>query len=902
MEYWEAIIPPEPHPFGRNSLQFLQNAKKKSTRAAHRHTANTSTQLTEPRPERFSPRLPAFHIMVAMASVWSGWRGWVPFVSLACLPAFAAPAKVDFSRDIEPLLHSRCQMCHGPQQQMSGLRLDQKDAALRGGNSGPVIKPGHSAESRLIRLVSGAEGKLVMPPVGPRLTADQIALLRAWIDQGADWPATAASAEAAPRSTHWAFQPPRRPAVPSVRNRDWVRNPIDSFILARLESEGIAPSPQASRATLIRRVSLDLTGLLPTPQQVQAFLDDNRPDAYERLVDRLMASPHYGEKWARHWLDLARYADSDGYEKDLSRPWAWRYRQWVIDALNRNMPSDEFTIEPLAGDTLTNREGGTDPEQFRDEQVKDRTATVGAVWLGLTVGCAQCHDHKYDPISQKEFYEMSAFFNTADEVNIDAPLPGEVGPYLAARPEYEKKLQELYAQYHVPELQPEWEKMMRYASQHPGEHADWDFAYGVVRVMLDHGVRLIAMDPAERNAKEREAVTRFFINNYRQVVSKERFEEIKFKELQDKLKELDKTLPPFSQAPIIAQNPHPPKTWIQIKGDYREHGPEVQPAVLSVLNPMPPDPQPTRLTLARWLVSRDNPLTARVAVNRFWQELFVRGIVFTSEDFGTQGDKPSHPQLLDWLAVEFMDHNWDMKYIQRLIVTSATYRQSSAVRPELVTRDPYNILLARQSRLRLPAELIRDETLEAGGLLNLSRIGGPSIHPPQPKGVAELSYASSVQWNETTRPDRDRRGLYIHFQRTTPYPQLMIFDEPNSNLSCTRRQRSNTPLQALNLLNDPVFFEAAQGLAFRLMRETAPGFRSRLDRAFEIALSRKPSPTEAERLARYYDDELGQLRADAKARDALFPNQFEGVPQSEAAAWVGVSRVLLNLDEFINRE
>jgi mono/diheme cytochrome c family protein len=855
-----------------------------------------------------------------MAFVRSGWGAWVSLFGFTSVTAFAATKPVDFTRDIEPLLRSRCYVCHGPKQQMSGLRLDQKEAALRGGKSGPDIKPGHSADSRLIRLVSGLEGKTVMPPIGPRLTPKEISLLRAWIDQGASRPETSVTGTEDQRSTHWAFQKPQRPELPTVRDRSWVRNPIDNFVLARLEGEGIVPSPEANKTTLIRRVTLDLTGLLPTPQEVQAFLDDNRPDAYGRLVDRLFASPHYGEKWARHWLDLARYADSDGYEKDLSRPWAWRYRQWVIEALNRNMPYDEFTIEQIAGDllpnatvdqkiatgfnrnTLTNREGGTDPEQFRDEEVKDRTATLGTVWLGLTVGCAQCHDHKYDPISQKEFYELSAFFNTAEEVNIDAPLPGEVGPYLAARPAYEKKLHELYEQYHVAELQADWEQKMHFAAAHPGVHADWDFAYGVVRVMLDHGVKLVAMDPAKRTAKEREVVTRFFIKYYREVISKERYDEIKFKELSAKLKELDATLPPFSQAPTIAQNPNPPKTWIHIKGDYREHGAEVQPAVLSVLNPLPPNPHPNRLTLARWVVSRDNPLTARVAVNRFWQELFGRGIVFTSDDFGTQGEKPSHPKLLDWLAVEFMDHNWDVKYMQRLMVLSATYRQSSKTRPEMETRDPYNILLARQTRLRLPAELIRDEALEAGGLLNLSKIGGPSIRPPQPKGVAELSYANSVKWPETKGPDKYRRGLYIHFQRTTPYPQLVNFDEPNSNLSCTRRQRSNTPLQALNLLNDPVFFEAAQGLAFRLVREAPPGFRPRLNYAFEITLNRKPRPTEIERLAKYYDQELGQIQNSPKTIHALFPNQFEGVPQTEAAAWVGLSRVILNLDEFINRE
>ena len=359
----------------------------------------------------------------------------------------AAKTPVDFARDVEPLLRARCELCHGAKQQMKGLRLDQKSSAMQ------VITPGHSADSKLIRMVGGLEGKVVMPPMGARLTAAEIGMLRAWIDQGAKWVDGGAQ--------HWSFVKPTRPAVPAVQNRAWVRNPIDAFVLAKLEAEKITPSPEADKRTLIRRLSLDMTGLPPAPREVEEFVHDQRPDAYERLVDRLQESPHYGERWARPWLDLARYADSDGYEKDLSRPWAWRYRQWVIEAFNRDMPFDEFTVEQIAGDllphattdqriatgfhrnTLTNREGGTDPAQFRDEQVIDRTNTVGITWLGLTVGCAQCHNHKYDPLTQKEYYQLFAFFNTAEEVNIDAPLPGELGPYLETAGAYERKRQAL---------------------------------------------------------------------------------------------------------------------------------------------------------------------------------------------------------------------------------------------------------------------------------------------------------------------------------------------------------------------------------------------------------------------------------------------------------------------------
>jgi mono/diheme cytochrome c family protein len=822
----------------------------------------------------------------------------------------AAKTKIDFARDIEPLLARRCFVCHGAAQQMSGLRLDSKDAALKGGASGVDIKPGNSAESRLIRLVAGLEKK-PMPPVGARLTADEVGLLRAWIDQGVEWSAR--------NSTHWSFQKIRRPAVPAVRNREWPRNPIDNFILARLESEGIAPSPEAGKLTLLRRLSLDLTGLPPTPEEERAFLGDNRPDAYERQVDRLLDSPHFGERWARYWLDLARYADSDGYEKDRARPWAWRYRQWVIGAFNRDLPFDEFTIEQLAGDllphrnqdtliatgfnrnTLTNREGGTDPEQFRDEEVLDRAATLGTVWMGLTVGCAQCHNHKYDPITQKEFYQLTAFFNTQEEVNIPAPLPGELGPYLAARPEYDRKRKALLDEYKIPEAFADYQSKLREAATHPGHHEDWDFAYGEFTHTVDNARKVLFLDPAKRSEIQQNAILDVFFGSCGNLYPKEHCDELKVRDVRQKLNDLAAKTPAVSYAPVLLENDTPPKTYIHVKGDWRQHGEEVQPGTLSILPPLPVGEKPTRLALAKWLVSPDHPLTSRVAVNRLWQEVFGRGIVYTSEDFGTTGDRPTHPELLDWLAAEYMQRGWSTKQMIRLMVTSATYRQSSNARPDIAAKDPLNTLLARQSRLRLPAELIRDEALFAGGLLDM-RVGGPSVRPPQPKGVAELSYAGSVKWNESTGPDRYRRGLYILFQRTVPYPQLMNFDEPNSNLSCTRRERTNTPLQALNLLNDPVFLEAAQGLAFRIMRESSGPFRDRLNFAYQVAIGRPPTTREAERMGKFFDDTTRDLTSNPQTVTALFPNQLEGIPQSEAAAWVELSRVLLNLDEFITRD
>ena len=809
----------------------------------------------------------------------------VPFAAVG-----AVPDKVDFAKDIQPLLQSRCYGCHGAQQQISGLRLDAKDAATRGGYSGPLFQAGDSAHSTIIHRVSGDKGFSAMPPIGPRLTPEQIALLRAWIDQGANWPDTGVTVTTARKSSHWAFQPIARPSSPKVVNAAWVRNPVDAFVLARLERDKIAPSPEAAQHTLLRRVSLDLTGLPPTPAEVDAFIADKRPDAYERQVDRLLASPHFAEKWARHWLDLARYADSDGYEKDWGRPWAWRYRQWVIDAIDRDMPFDQFTIEQIAGDllphatpdqkiatgfhrnTLTNREGGVDNAQFRFENTVDRASTVGSVWLGLTVGCAQCHDHKFDPISQKDFYQTFAFFDNVEESDIDAPLSGELGPWLREKAAYEAKRAQMLADYHVPELQAEWEKRLLETKANPGKWLDWDLAWDCVQKLTEggDGAAILQKPAAQRTAREQTVLTDHFIRNYHFAVGEKRFTEVKFKKLNDKLNELKTVYPQLSQAMAIAEGPQH-TSYLRVRGDYKNPGIEVQPAVLSVLPQLPKTPRATRLDLAKWLVAPENPMTSRVAVNRIWQELFGQGIVASSDDFGTRGDKPSHPELLDWLASQFMDNGWSRKQIIRTMVTSATYRQSSKARPELESTDPSNTLLARQARLRLPAELIRDASLSASGLLSLT-VGGKSVRPPQPAGVMEMGYGKKggAQWAESKGPDRYRRGLYIEFLRSTPYPQLVNFDAPKSNVSLCRRDRSDTSLQALNLLNDPVFVEAAQALAYRITTESTDP----LSYAFRLTLAREPS-----------EHEVQTMQAYRKQHD-----------------WAGVSSILLNLDEFITRE
>ena len=818
------------------------------------------------------------------------------FMVAVALTGQAPPAtrNLDFHRDVEPLFRAHCVGCHGPAMQQSGLRLDERATLLKGGYSGKAaIIPGDSAASPLIQRVSGLPGLTAMPPVGPRLSTEQIAVLRAWIDQGAVWNDEPAAAVAVTgRPVHWAFQPIRRPAIPSGD-----ANPIDALVYVRLQKEGIEPSPEAPKSVLLRRLSLDLIGLPPTPEEVTEFLADARPDAYKRQVDRLLSSPHYGEKWARHWLDQARYADSDGYEKDWSRPYAWRYREWVINALNSDMPFDRFTMEQIAGDlmpggdveqkvatgfqrnTLTNREGGIDNEQFRFENLVDRTATVGTVWLGLTIGCAQCHDHKFDPLKQKDFYRLGAFFDNLEEVDIDAPMPGELGSWLATRAEYRAKRTALLNENRVPELQAAWERDMLRAAAHPGERTDWDLAWDCLLKLTEggDGEKIIHKEPSKRTQRELDVLADHFVRNYHFAVGDKKYKELRLDELDKKLRALYASYPQLTQAMAVAESANPHPSTLRVRGDYKNPGIEVQPGVPEIL-PQINTAHATRLDLARWIMARDNPLTARVAVNRIWQEYFGQGLVKTSEDFGKQGDQPTYPELLDWLASEFMDSGWNLKRIHRVIVTSATYKQSSAARPELDNRDPNNTLLARQSRLRLPAELIRDEALSASDLL-YPAIGGPSVRPPQPKGVAEIGY-SGTSWEESTGKDRYRRGLYIHFQRTTPYPLLSNFDAPKSTVAVCRRLRTNTPLQALNLLNDPVFFEAAQALAEQIRQEG--DFSGSLTRLYLRVLAREPGEAEARRLRSYYEGE----------RDRF----------GDRAAWTSLAGVVMNLDEFLVRE
>jgi hypothetical protein len=836
------------------------------------------------------------------------------------LPCLAAAAEaVDYQRDIKPILSEHCYACHGPQKQRSGLRLDSAAAASHGGDSGPALVPGKSAESRLLQAVTAAPGVVAMPPTGrPRLTAQQIDLLRRWIDQGAKAPANEAlPAAATVRSTHWAFRPPVRPAEPAVRNPAWVRNPIDRFILARLEKEGLTPSPEADRVTLLRRLSLDLLGLPPSVADVEAFVYDNRPDAYERLVDRLLSSPHYGERWGRHWLDQARYADSNGFNIDAPRQ-MWKYRDWVINALNRDLPFDQFTIEQLAGDllpnatpaqkiatgfhrnTLINQEGGIDLEQFRVESIVDRVNTTGSVFLGLTIGCCQCHDHKFDPIAQREYYQLFAFLNNADEPILELPTPEQARQRARIKAEISALKQQLGNEDALTQKQlAAWElKLNPEILKHvPPE----------IRDILD-------LAQTSRDEKQKQTILAWFrqfdlarhltggLGNPQPFSPLAHLKLAKFRaDAEKRIADLHKSEPEVVSTMVLQERAVPRMTHIHLQGDFLRKGAPVRPGVPAVLHPLRAGEKPTRLDLARWLVDPANPLTARVIMNRFWQNYFGAGLVETENDFGTQGTPPSHPDLLDWLATEFSACKWSMKAMHRLIVTSATYRQESRVRPGLAAVDPRNRLLGRQVRQRLEAEVVRDVALSASGLL-AEKVGGPSVHPPQPDGVFRFTQLVR-DWKTDQGEDRYRRGMYTYFWRSAPYPALTVFDAPDSTNTCTRRNRSNTPLQALTLLNDQAYFEFAQGLAGRVLREAKPSDSDRLRYAFQLCLARPPRPFEEQRLAQLLGQE--RLELDVAPQDAkvLAPAQHpKDADAKQLAALTLVARVLLNLDEFITRE
>ncbi len=842
-----------------------------------------------------------------------------PCVALAiCLgtpPTFSQSVRLDFNANVEPILQQHCTSCHGPSVQSGGLRLDNAEDAFKGGHAGPVITAGDGAGSLLIRVLTRSETEGPSMPFGSaRLPTEQVALLTAWINQGAVWPATEPeSKDDRTGAEHWAFRRMHRPAVPSVRDDSWVRNPIDNFVAARLDTEGYKPSPEADAHTLLRRLSLDLIGLPPSPTELERHLAG--AERYEDAIDRLMASPHYGEAQALHWLDQARFGESDGYQADYIRPFAWRWRHWVIDAYNRNLGFDQFTVEQIAGDllpdattdqqvatgfhrnSLHNREGGFPLEMDRVERTVERISSVGTVWLGLTVGCARCHDHKFDAISQKDFYSLYAFLNTATEADIDAPMAGEEPVYRERRPAFEERRAELFGKYKVPELQDYWERNMLASVNDPdsGLEPIWEILWELLMFEVDGGTDAVRAPPASRTPKQHDLLSRYFVLS---VVggydfgTPKGYEDLDFDELKKAYKALEEEYPRLTQAYTMTERPKARETHILVRGDYRRPGTPVEPAVPTVL-PQLGSVAPNRLDLARWLVSEENPLTARVAVNRIWQRYFGTGLVSTPDDFGTRGELPSHPELLDWLAVEFIESGWDIKAIQRLIVTSSTYRQSSTTRPRIDEVDPANRLLARQARLRLTAETIRDATLMAAGLLD-RRLGGESIRPYLPEGATDIGFGNFVTWPQSVGADQFRRGLYIFRQRTLPYPQLETFDAPDTLQVVCKRDQSTNPLQALTLLNDPVFVEAAQALAERTLQEAGESTRERIAYAFKLCLSREATPEEVDRLAAF----LKQQSAILTSEPSTSSTDASGSPKD---AWAAVASVLLNLSEFLTR-
>jgi mono/diheme cytochrome c family protein len=1004
---------------------------------------------------------------------------------LAVAVSASAQTKVDFVRDIKPVFEKSCAGCHGAKAQLGGLRLDAKDLAAK------TIHPGNAKTSSLYQRVAGIGEQARMPMGAKPLDATTINLIRRWIDEGADWP-DEASAKAELKK-HWAFIAPVKPAAPAVKDAKWVANPIDAFVLARLEKEDLKPAPAADRVTLLRRLSLDLIGLPPTIAEVDAFVQDKSSQAYERQVDRLLRSPHYGERWARIWLDAARYADSDGYEKDKARN-VWFYRDWVINAFNRDLPYDRFVIEQIAGDLLPNatqdqkvatgflrnsminEEGGVDPEQFRMEAMFDRMDAVGKSILGITIQCAQCHNHKYDPLKQEEYYRLFAFMNDSYEGSIAVYTPAEQ----QKRAEIFRKAREMEAD--IQHRMPDWrERMSKWEAGVRDNQPEW----AVIRPEVDdistggqkylplsdgsflpqgyaptkHKVKLILKSPpqglrairlelltdpslplggpgrspigtgaltefeveadgkkvkvasatADLNLPERPLAEMFYdktdncrvtgpvryaidsndntawgidagpglrnqsrkavftfeapvsageltiylsqkhggwnsddnqnhnLGRFRLSVTTAanaeadplplnvrealaipaaqrsdgqtqaifRYWRTTVPEWQaenDAISELWKQHPEGSSQLVLHTLENPRMTHLLTRGDFLKPANTVQPGVPSFLHQVPEGAPPNRLTFAQWLVDRKSPTTARSIVNRIWQSYFGTGLVASSEDLGTQSEAPSHPELLDWLAVELMDRKWSLKALHRTIVMSSTYRQSSHVSQELLTRDPYNRLLAHGPRFRVDAEIVRDISLAAGGLLN-AKIGGPSVFPPAPDFLflPPTSYGPK-NWSEDHDADRYRRALYTFRFRSVPYPVLQNFDAPNGDMSCVRRSRSNTPLQALTTLNETLFLEAARALASRTLTHGGRTDAERVTYAFRSVLSRKPEAAESDELLGLLRRRRDHFSSPENKAEELAGKVPGGASPADAAAWTAVSRVLLNLDETITKE
>jgi hypothetical protein len=976
-------------------------------------------------------------------------------------------AKVSFNDEIRPLLSNSCYRCHGPDEEdrKAKLRLDTREGATKDHEGFTAISPGKIEDSELIyRIVTDDEDEMMPPPgKGERFTKEQIELFKRWIEEGAEY------------EVHWSYAKPVRPEVPQVDETMMkVRNPVDSFILSRLSKEGLSPSKEADAHTLIRRVALDLTGLPPTKAEVEAFLADESAKAYENLVNRLLAKPAFGEHWARMWLDLARYADSAGYADDPGRT-IWAYRDWVIRAFNENMPFDQFTIDQIAGDlvstptedqlvatafhrnTKTNNEGGTSDEEFRNAAVVDRVNTTMATWMGTTAACAQCHTHKYDPISHAEYFQMFAIFNQSEDADRrnEAPIIQVMGDqnkkqvaHISAEIAKLKKEMEPAATLDLKAFA-EWEAALKakvgrwdvltprkmtavsganfkagsdgsvlvsgktagtddytisassklkkitaikiealaydkLGSGGPGRNGNFvinevELTSGKTKASFlnasstydqdkfgaasaidgnagsdsgwavggslgqDHHIvieldkpldgrnlelrllqrypnhalgrfRILATDsagpsmalssdtiailktsPAKRSAAERAQLVAVYRKTNPSVIADT-------KKLADLKKQLA-AVKPLTSVPIMRDLPKGKhrKTHIQLRGSYLSLGEEVAPGVPQVFGSLPKGSNPDRLAMAKWLVDQENPLTARVVANRFWENLFGVGIVLTSEEFGSQGERPSHPELLDWLAVEFMGGGWDVKSFLRLLVTSSAYRQNSHVSDEMAALDPDNRLVARGPRVRLSAEMIRDQALAVSGLLS-SKMYGVPVRPPQPNLGLKAAFGGGTDWSTSSGEDKFRRGLYTSWRRSSPYPSMATFGAPNREVCTVRRGNTNTPLQALVTLNDPVYIEAAQALSRRMAAQKGT-VAEMIKHGFQLCLSRYPNEIENSRLIALYDSTRSKYAADQKLAREMATNPIGPLPKGidvvELATLTVVANVLLNLDETL---
>ncbi|HEY6228439.1 MAG TPA: DUF1553 domain-containing protein [Verrucomicrobiae bacterium] len=795
---------------------------------------------------------------------------------------------MDFNRDVQPILSEHCYKCHGPDAsaRKAKLRLDTNAGAFgTRGDDGPAVVPGNSGKSPLYQRITASDPDDLMPPPKSnlKLSSAQIDLLKRWIDEGAKW------------GEHWSFVKPIRPNLPEIA----AANPIDRFILDRLKKEGIDPAPEADRETLARRVALDLTGLPPTPEMVNAFSADQSEGAYEKFVDALLESPAYGERMAWEWMDAARYADSNGYQGDSDRT-MWPWRDWVARAFNRNLSYDQFTIWQLAGDLLPesspeqrlatgfarnhmiNGEGGRIPEENRVEYVMDVTETVGTVWLGLTFNCCRCHDHKFDPLTRKDYYSLSAFFN-------QTPVDGSGGnPQQAPNLEWPTEKQAAELKRLDAEVEAAGEVVAKLEANQESEASDAE----KTKKEMERIKAILKKRPADRSKDEIAAL------------EKESSEYVKqLKELRDRIEKRDQLRNAIPRVMVMRDMEKPRATFMLERGIYDKRGEEVTAATPGRLPALPEGAPTNRLGFARWLVDPENPLTARVTVNRFWQQFFGAGLVRTPGDFGVQGEKPSHAELLDWLAVDFVESGWDVKRLVRLMVTSATYRQSSKVTPSALERDPENRLLARGPRYRWPSWMLRDQALAASGLASL-KIGGPPVKPYQPDGVWEDVSFGNKKYKRDDGEKLYRRSLYTFWRRIIA--PTMFFDSATRQTCSVKQPRTNTPLHALATLNDITYVEAARALAERTLLTASQSDAERIAFAFRAVLARKPQEDESkillasvERLKREFGAEKGA------AEKYLAVGEMKRNPKLdvvEEAAYSAFSLALFNLDETLTKE